>query len=100
ASPYSISWNSTLTANGSHTLTAVARDSAGNLTTSAPVTVNVFNADVVPPTVSISSPLNTATVRGAVTVQAAASDNQGIAGVQFLIDGASYGAELTTPPYT
>ena len=100
ASPYSISWNSILTANGTHTLTAVARDAAGNLTTSAPVTVSVFNADTVPPAVSIGSPLNTATVRGTVSVQAAASDNQGVAGVQFLIDGASLGTELTTPPYT
>ena len=99
ASPYSISWNSTLTANGTHTLTAVARDSAGNLTTSAPVTVSVSNTDTVPPTVSISSPLNTATVRGAVSVQAAASDNQAVVGVQFLVDGASYGAEVTTAPY-
>ncbi|HYR16318.1 MAG TPA: Ig-like domain-containing protein, partial [Mycobacterium sp.] len=100
ASPYSISWNSILTANGTHTLTAIARDAAGNLTTSAPVTVSVFNADTVPPAVSIGSPLNTATVRGTVSVQAAASDNQGVAGVQFLIDGASLGTELTTPPYT
>ena len=58
ASPFSIAWNSTLTANGTHTLTAVARDLAGNLTTSAPISVSVFNADTVPPAVSISSPLN------------------------------------------
>src|SRR3989449_9776337 len=38
---YSISWNSTLVANGTHTLTAVARDAAGNLTTSAPATAPV-----------------------------------------------------------
>ncbi|MEV4314353.1 LamG-like jellyroll fold domain-containing protein [Actinocrispum sp. NPDC049592] len=42
-SPYSISWNTTTVANGSHTLTAVARDSAGNTTTSAGVTVTVNN---------------------------------------------------------
>src|SRR4029077_21199343 len=61
-SPYSIAWNSNLTANGTHTLTAVARDAAGNLTTSASVTVSVFNADTVPPAVSIRSPANSATV--------------------------------------
>ncbi|HMF95572.1 MAG TPA: Ig-like domain-containing protein [Vicinamibacterales bacterium] len=99
-SPYSIAWNSTLTANGTHTLTAVARDAAGNLTTSAPVTVSVFNADTVPPTVSISSPLNSATVRGTVTVVAAAADNQGVAGVQFMVDGALVGSELNAPPYS
>ena len=43
-SPYSINWNTTTVADGSHTLTAVARDAAGNTTTSAPVTVIVANA--------------------------------------------------------
>src|SRR5206468_912019 len=40
---YSISWNSTLAANGTHTLTAVARDAAGNTATSAAVSVTVAN---------------------------------------------------------
>jgi hypothetical protein len=40
-------------ANGSHTLTALARDAAGNTTTSAPVTVTVNNAiDTTPPVLS------------------------------------------------
>src|SRR2546426_248590 len=34
ASPYSVSWNTTTASNGSHTLTAVARDAAGNQKTS------------------------------------------------------------------
>ncbi len=41
--PYAASWNTAAVANGSHTLTAVARDSAGNTTTSAPITVTVNN---------------------------------------------------------
>lgn len=41
--PYSVSWNSTTVLNGDHTVTAVARDAAGNSTTSAGVTVNVSN---------------------------------------------------------
>jgi hypothetical protein len=41
--PYSVPWDTTGTANGQHTLTAVARDAAGNRTTSAAVTVNVSN---------------------------------------------------------
>ena len=32
--PYSVSWNTTEAANGIHTLTAVARDAAGNTKTS------------------------------------------------------------------
>ena len=43
AAPYSISWNTTPVTNGSHTLTAVARDAAGNTATSGPVTVTVTN---------------------------------------------------------
>jgi hypothetical protein len=48
ASPYSASWNTTTTANGNHTLTAIARDAAGNVTTSAALTVAVANG-VAPP---------------------------------------------------
>ena len=43
-SPYSVTWNTTTAANGAHTLTARARDAAGNTTTSAPVTITVANA--------------------------------------------------------
>jgi len=41
--PYAVSAYTTGVANGSYTLTAVARDAAGNVTTSAPVTVTVAN---------------------------------------------------------
>ncbi|MCA1602919.1 MAG: DUF1929 domain-containing protein, partial [Acidobacteria bacterium] len=42
-SPYSVTWNSTTATNGSHTLTEVARDAAGNTATSAGVSVTVNN---------------------------------------------------------
>jgi hypothetical protein len=42
-SPYSISWNTTLVHNGTHTLTAQATDTAGLMGTSAAVTVTVQN---------------------------------------------------------
>ena len=50
---YSLTWNSTTATNGTHTLTAVARDAAGNTTTSLVVSVSVNN-DATPPTVSIT----------------------------------------------
>src|SRR5258708_5707746 len=103
SAPYSVSWNTTGAANGSHTITAVARDAAGNRTTSAPVTVTVSNApppDTTPPAVSITSPANGATVSATVTVTASASDNVGVVGVQFSIDGADFGAEDTSAPYS
>lgn len=41
--PFSISWNTLTATNGTHTLSAVARDAAGNSTTSAGVIVTVAN---------------------------------------------------------
>ncbi|MGH8528016.1 MAG: Ig-like domain-containing protein, partial [Gammaproteobacteria bacterium] len=99
SSPYSISWNTTTATNGSHTLTAVARDAAGNTTTSAGVSVTV--PDATSPTVSITAPADGATVSGTtVTVSANASDNVGVGGVQFKLDGANLGAEDITAPYS
>lgn len=43
AAPYTMALDTTKLSNGSHTLTAVARDAAGNRTTSAPVAVTVTN---------------------------------------------------------
>src|SRR5206468_15422 len=100
SSPYSIPWNTTTVGNGSHTLTAMARDAAGNRTTSSPVTVTVSNTDATPPSVSITAPASGATVSGSTTVSASASDNVGVAGVQFLVDGANVGSEDTSSPYS
>jgi hypothetical protein len=47
AGPYAVGWDTATTANGPHTLTAVARDTTGNLTTSAPVTVTVLNSPAI-----------------------------------------------------
>jgi hypothetical protein len=103
SAPYSIPWNTTTAADGTHTISAVARDAAGNSVTSAPVTVTVSNAppaDTSPPFVSITSPGGGATVSGTINVTASASDNVGVAGVQFQLDGANAGPELTTAPYS
>jgi hypothetical protein len=43
SAPYSVSWDTTTASNASHSLTAVARDAAGNTTTSAAVSVTVNN---------------------------------------------------------
>jgi hypothetical protein len=59
AAPYSASWNSTLASNGSHTLTAVARDAAGNTATSAAVTVTVSNTASPPTPGWLNLPLRT-----------------------------------------
>ena len=56
--------------------------------------------DTTPPAVSITAPAAGANVSGTTTVTATASDAVGVAGVQFLLDGASLGAEDTTSPYS
>ena len=45
AAPFQISWNTATAPNGIHVLTAVARDAAGNQTTSSPVTVTITNTE-------------------------------------------------------
>src|SRR6185503_6008140 len=42
--PFTAAWNTATSSNGSHSLTAVARDAAGNTTTSSAVIVTVDNA--------------------------------------------------------
>ena len=56
--------------------------------------------DTTPPTVSVTAPSNAATVSGSVTVSATASDNVGVVGVQFQLDGVALGAEDLTSPYS
>src|SRR5436309_439553 len=69
SSPYSVSWDTTAAGNGSHTLTAQARDAAGNASTSSAVTVSVANSnDTTPPTVAITSPTSGSTVSGTITI--------------------------------
>jgi hypothetical protein len=101
--PYSVTWDTTTAAAGTHTLRAVARDAANNSSAPFSITVTVSNGappDTTPPTVAISSPSSGATVSGTITVSASASDNVGVAGVQFQLDGAPLGAEDTTNPYS
>jgi hypothetical protein len=74
----------------------VARDAAGNRATSAPVSVTVFN-DTTPPTVAITSPGPGATVSGAITVTASATDAGGVTVVQVLVDGRELARDFASP---
>ena len=56
--------------------------------------------DTTAPTVSITAPAAGATVSGTVPVTATATDNVGVAGVQFKVDGVNVGAEDTKKPYS
>jgi hypothetical protein len=94
-SPYSTPWNSASVANGSHTLAARATDGAGNVTTSAGVTVTVDNAA---PNVTWTAPASTADVRSTVTLTANATDDGTVTSVAFSANGAAI-ATVTSPPY-
>ena len=97
APPYVGTW--TPLAGGSYTIIAQATDNSGNVTNSAPMTVNVFPN--VAPTVALTSPASGSTVRvgNGITLIATASDLDGtVASVQFFANGISVGT-ATTPPY-
>ena len=71
-----------------------SRDAAGNESVSANSTfTTVAGSDTIAPSVSMSAPAAGSPVGGTVNVSAAASDNVGVAGVQFLLDGNVLGAE-------
>ena len=53
-----------------------------------------------PPSVAITAPVSGATVSGTVSVSASATDPNGIANVQFLLDGNDLGSALTQAPYS
>ncbi|HXC57826.1 MAG TPA: TIGR03118 family protein [Steroidobacteraceae bacterium] len=98
SAPFSASWNSGSVANGAATLIATAFDAFGNSTASPGIAVTVNNVpDVTPPTVSITAP-TAGDVTGTVTVTANATDNVGIAQVQFFA-GATLIGTATTSPY-
>jgi hypothetical protein len=64
------------------------------------ITINFTQTDTTPPTVAITAPAHNATVSGsAVTVSANASDNVGVVGVQFKLDGNNLGSEDTSAPH-
>ncbi len=74
-----------------------ATDAAPNLSAASNEASGTSAADKAP-AVSLTAPSG-GTVSGTVPLKATASDDVGVAGVQFLVDGASIGAEDTSAPY-
>jgi hypothetical protein len=75
ASPYSVSWNTATATNTTHTLTAVARDAAGNATTSATVTVTVSNT--APPPIGLVTALGFDEASGTSALDTSGANNPG-----------------------
>ena len=59
-----------------------------------------WTPDTESPVVTVTNPTDGALVAGLVTIDATATDNVGIVGVQFTLDGANLGTEDTTSPYS
>ena len=98
ASPFAATWDSAAALPGAHTITATAFDKAGN-SSSTSVSVVLSASDVMPPTVTITSPANGATVSSSVGITASAADSEsGVGGVQFRVDGV-YVFSDTIAPY-
>jgi len=97
ASPYTFTWNTTTVANGMHTLTATARDAAGNITgVTVSVTVSNFG-DTTAPSISITSPTNGSTVSGNVSVNVSVADNVGVTKAELYVDGRLITAATSAP---
>jgi hypothetical protein len=91
SNPFFITWSNGVA--GACSLTAVARDSAGNLATSAPVNITVTNP-MVRPSVYIYSPTNGAMflTPASLTLYARAVESSGtVATVQFFANNTSLG---------
>lgn len=96
SAPYSVNWATRSGPNGSRTLTARARDLAGNITTSQSVTVTADN-DLTPPVVTITAPAQGEKVLDPV-IYASASDNQSVTRVEFYTESRLL-CTATSAPY-
>jgi hypothetical protein len=85
---------------GSYYYVVTAQDIAGNVSGPSNEASVTVSADTTAPTVTITSPAEMATVSGTIPVSATASDDVGVAGVQFQLDGQALGSERTTAPYS
>ena len=104
STPYTFNWNSLSTANGTHTILAVAQDFSGNSATSAVVTVTLANPppDTTAPTVTVTAPGAGSVISNSVTLTANATDNSGgtgVASVSFTVDGFAVGS-VSNAPYS
>ena len=84
---------------GTYYYRVIAEDAAGNVSSASAERAAVVPADQ-PPSVSVTAPASGATVSGSVPVTAAASDDVGVAGVQFRLGSVNLGSEDTLAPYS
>ena len=80
-----------------------AQDSSGNESLPSIEVSKLISTpptDTTSPSVNLTTPSNGSTVSGIVTLTATATDNVGVVGVQFHLNGTNLGAADTTNPYS
>ena len=96
AAPWSFSWDTTKTANGTYAVNAKAYDAVGHITSSASVNITVANGTSTPTnpaTADTTAPVAHVTYssssgkKRSVTIQASATDNVGVKSLTLSIDG-------------
>lgn len=99
SSPYTYVWTPTI--NGAHTITARATDDDGSTTVSGSRNVTVTDgsgSDTELPTITFTAPTEgSPNLSGGVTLTANATDNVGVVGVEFRIDGITLNEDATAP---
>ncbi|HYG14390.1 MAG TPA: Ig-like domain-containing protein, partial [Bacteroidia bacterium] len=99
SSPYSFTWANV--AAGTYSITAIATDNSGAITTSSSISITVNPPQNLNPVVNVTGPTTTSWCQGtAITLTATASDQDGtISKVEFY-DGTTLLSTVTTLPYT
>ncbi len=98
SAPYTFSWDTTAYPDGEVTLRARAVDGSGN-SAEAALRVVVANRDRQAPVVVWRRPADGAQVSGTVTLEVEATDNVGVAKVEFFAGSTKLG-EVLSAPYT
>jgi hypothetical protein len=94
SAPYTFTWDTTLLPDGAHTLAATVTDALNRTSTSPVIHQTVDNT---PPVTLVTAPAPNSYALNTLPVQAHASDNFGVAKVQFAIDGTPSGSPVTVP---
>jgi hypothetical protein len=90
----------TPTTAGTSAFTVQASNSSGSVTQALSIAIN--SSDSTPPTISITSPTAGQVVyRGTqITLTVSATDNVGVVGVQYILDGVNLGNPVMTAPFS
>jgi beta-lactam-binding protein with PASTA domain len=93
--PFQATWQTALVSDGVHTLTAIARDAAGNTATSAAVSVTVRNLATVPAIIGMTQPgAQAAIVAAGLTVGTVSSANSAAPAGRVISQSPGVGASV------